>query len=76
VIMSSYVTAVYVNFLSWHVHGSHSVCLLKPGVTGINFHAMTLYSPYENKYNYSVGGQLVHVHFKFLQNSTNHSVHW
>jgi hypothetical protein len=31
--MSSYVTAVYVNSWSWHVHGSHSVCLLKPGVT-------------------------------------------
>jgi hypothetical protein len=31
--MSSYVTVVYVNCLSWHVHGSHSVCLLKPGVT-------------------------------------------
>jgi hypothetical protein len=28
-----YVTAVYVNNWSWHVHGSHSVCLLKPGVT-------------------------------------------
>jgi hypothetical protein len=33
VMMSSYVTAVYVNCLSWHVHGSHSVCLLKPSVT-------------------------------------------
>jgi hypothetical protein len=31
--MSSYVTVVYVNCLSWHVHGSHLVCLLKPGVT-------------------------------------------
>jgi hypothetical protein len=31
--MSSYVTAVYVNCLSGHVHGSHSVCLLKLGVT-------------------------------------------
>jgi hypothetical protein len=31
--MSSYVTAVYVNCWSWHVHGSHSVCLLKPSVT-------------------------------------------
>jgi hypothetical protein len=31
--MSSYVNAVYVNCLSCHVHGSHSVCLLKPGVT-------------------------------------------
>jgi hypothetical protein len=30
-----YVTAVYVNCWSWHVHGSHSVCLLKPGVTVI-----------------------------------------
>jgi hypothetical protein len=28
-----YVTSVYVNYWSWHVHGSHSVCLLKPGVT-------------------------------------------
>jgi hypothetical protein len=33
VMMSSYVTVVYVNCRSWHVHGSHSVCLLKPGVT-------------------------------------------
>jgi hypothetical protein len=33
VMMSSYVTALYVNCWSWHVHGSHSVCLLKPGVT-------------------------------------------
>jgi hypothetical protein len=32
VMMSSYVTVVYVNCWSWHVHGSHSVCLLKPGV--------------------------------------------
>jgi hypothetical protein len=31
--MSDYVTAVYMNCRSWHVHGSHSVCLLKPGVT-------------------------------------------
>jgi hypothetical protein len=31
--MSSYVNVVYVNCRSWHVHGSHSVCLLKPGVT-------------------------------------------
>jgi hypothetical protein len=31
--MSSYVTVVYVNCWSWHVHGLHSVCLLKPGVT-------------------------------------------
>jgi hypothetical protein len=28
-----YVIAVYVNYWSWHVHGSHSVYLLKPGVT-------------------------------------------
>jgi hypothetical protein len=28
-----YVTDVYVNCWSWHVHGSHSVCLLRPGVT-------------------------------------------
>jgi hypothetical protein len=27
---------VYMNFLSWHVHGSHSIYLLKPGVTAIN----------------------------------------
>jgi hypothetical protein len=27
-----YVTAVYVNCWSWHIHGSYSVCLLKPGV--------------------------------------------
>jgi hypothetical protein len=33
VMMSSYVTVVYVNCWSWHVHGSHSVCFLKPGVT-------------------------------------------
>jgi hypothetical protein len=33
VMMSSSVTAVYVNCWSWHVHGSHSVCLLKSGVT-------------------------------------------
>jgi hypothetical protein len=33
VMMSSYVTAMYVNCRSWHVHGSHSVCLIKPGVT-------------------------------------------
>jgi hypothetical protein len=31
--MSSYVTVVYVNCGSWRVHGSHSVCLLKPVVT-------------------------------------------
>jgi hypothetical protein len=31
--MSNYVIVVYVSFLSWHVHGSHSVCLPKPGVT-------------------------------------------
>jgi hypothetical protein len=30
--MSNYVIVVYVNFLSWHVHGSHSVYLPKPGV--------------------------------------------
>jgi hypothetical protein len=33
VMMSSYVTTVYMNCWSWQVHGSHSVCLLKPGVT-------------------------------------------
>jgi hypothetical protein len=31
--ISSYITAVYVNCWSWHVHGSHSVLLIKPGVT-------------------------------------------
>jgi hypothetical protein len=31
--MSGYVTVVYVNYCSWHVHGSPSVCLLKSGVT-------------------------------------------
>jgi hypothetical protein len=31
--MSNYVIAVYVSFWSWHVHGSHSIYLLKPGVT-------------------------------------------
>jgi hypothetical protein len=30
---SNYVIDVYVSFWSWHVHGSHSVCLLKLGVT-------------------------------------------
>jgi hypothetical protein len=33
--MSSYATVVYVNCWSWHVHSSHSVCLLKSGVTSI-----------------------------------------
>jgi hypothetical protein len=28
-----YVIAMYVNFWSWHVHGSHLVYLPKPGVT-------------------------------------------
>jgi hypothetical protein len=31
--VSNYVIAVYMNFWSCHVHGSHSVYLLKPGVT-------------------------------------------
>jgi hypothetical protein len=31
--MSNYVIAVYVNLWSFHVHGSHSVCLPKLGVT-------------------------------------------
>ena len=31
--MSNYVIDVYVNFLSWHVYGSLSVYLPKPGVT-------------------------------------------
>jgi hypothetical protein len=30
--MSNYVITMY-EFRSWHVHGSHSVCLPKPGVT-------------------------------------------
>jgi hypothetical protein len=30
--MSSYVIDVYVNFWSWHINGSHSVYLPKPGV--------------------------------------------
>jgi hypothetical protein len=40
-----YVTAVYVNNWSWHVHGSHSVCLLKPGVTGAISRAQPESSP-------------------------------
>jgi hypothetical protein len=31
--MSNYVIVVFVSFGSWHVHGSPSVCLRKPGVT-------------------------------------------
>jgi hypothetical protein len=31
--MSNYVIVVYMSFWSWHVHGSHSVCLPKLGVT-------------------------------------------
>jgi hypothetical protein len=31
--MSNYVIAVDVSFWSWHVYGSHLVCLPKPGVT-------------------------------------------
>jgi hypothetical protein len=31
--MSNYVIIVYVNFLSWHIYGSYSVCLPKSGVT-------------------------------------------
>jgi hypothetical protein len=31
--MSNYVIVAYVSFWSWHVHGSHLVYLLKPGVT-------------------------------------------
>jgi TM2 domain-containing membrane protein YozV len=34
--MSNYVIVVYVSFWSWHVHGSHSVYLPKPGVTLCN----------------------------------------
>jgi hypothetical protein len=33
-----YVTVVYVNCWSCHVHGSHSVCLPKPGVTQSHFY--------------------------------------
>jgi hypothetical protein len=33
---------VYVNCWSWHVHGSHSVCLLKPGVTNMHSHDKAL----------------------------------
>jgi hypothetical protein len=33
VMMSNYVITVYMSFWSWHIHGSHSVCLPKPGVT-------------------------------------------
>jgi hypothetical protein len=32
--MYNYVIAVYVSFWSWHVYGSHSVCLPKSDVTG------------------------------------------
>jgi hypothetical protein len=39
VMMSSYVTTMYVNC---YVHGSHSVCLLKQGVTAIpGFNSIT-----------------------------------
>jgi hypothetical protein len=31
--VSNYVIAMYVSFWSWHIHSSHLVCLLKPGVT-------------------------------------------
>jgi hypothetical protein len=34
--MSNYVIDVYVSFWSWHVHGSHSVCLPKPSVTRLH----------------------------------------
>jgi hypothetical protein len=33
VMKSNYVIAVYASFWSWHVHGSHLVCLPKPGLT-------------------------------------------
>jgi hypothetical protein len=32
--MFNYVIVVYVIFWSWHVYDSHSICLLKLGVTG------------------------------------------
>jgi hypothetical protein len=35
--MSNYVITVYVNFCSWHIHGSYSVCLPKLGVTSLLF---------------------------------------
>jgi hypothetical protein len=35
--MFCYVINVYVNFWSWNVYGPHSVCLLKPGVTHIDY---------------------------------------
>jgi hypothetical protein len=35
--MSNYVIVVYVSLRSWHVHGSHSVCLPKLGVTTGDF---------------------------------------
>jgi hypothetical protein len=31
--MSNYLIAVYVSFWSWHIYGSHSVYLPKPGAT-------------------------------------------
>jgi hypothetical protein len=34
--MSNYVITVYVSFRSLHVHGSHSICLPKPGVTPVD----------------------------------------
>ena len=42
VMMSNYVIVVYVNFWSWHVHGSHSVYLLKPGVTVAHEEGITI----------------------------------
>jgi hypothetical protein len=48
-----YVTAVYVNCWSWHVHGSHSVCLLKPGVTSSHtFKCPIGWSIYRSQLNY------------------------
>jgi hypothetical protein len=43
VMISGYLTVVYVNCWSWHVHGSHSVCLLKSGVTISDPMACTAY---------------------------------
>jgi hypothetical protein len=43
--MSNYVIAVYVSFLSWHIHGSHSVCLPKSGVTYTRLNFSSAYHP-------------------------------
>jgi hypothetical protein len=53
-----YVTAVYVNNWSWHVHGSHAVCLLKPGVTDANLKTLTLNTNWKTKI-FEIGGGAV-----------------